>query len=55
MLLLRRLWNESRVPNCIRLAVFGNLYLRDTVLPSVLLVAELVSGGRCGSLTSILT
>ena len=52
MFLLGNLWNGFRGPNRIRFAVFRNLYLRDTALPSVLLVAELVSGGRCVSLIS---
>lgn len=38
MLLLRSLWSGFCIPNQILLPVFGNLYLKDTVQSSVLLV-----------------
>jgi len=38
LLLLRCLWSGFCVPNCTLLAVFGSLYLTDTLRPSVLQV-----------------
>jgi len=38
MLLLRSLWSGFCIPNQVLLPVFGNLYLKDTVQSSVVLV-----------------
>jgi len=37
-LLLRSLWSGLHVPNLIRLAAFGSLYLKDTARQPVFLV-----------------